>query len=301
MKIGIDLGGSHIAVGLVDHKGQVLYKKEHNFSQEEKLRIEENIVQIIVNLINEILQTNHLIIQQIELIGIGSPGAIVNGQITNTTNLNIKKLNITERLKKYFNTKIIVKNDGVCAALCEKEYGSLKQYDNCVFLCLGTGIGGACFINGALFKTGKDRTFKIGHTSIEKNGILCGCGNRGCFEKYASMKVLKSKIIERFNLEENTHGKVILGLMEEKKDDPEMKTIVQTYVADLATGISNVIRLFSPEAISIGGSFVHYKEILLPLLVKELQEREHARIQFPNILTATYENEAGIIGATIIE
>ena len=299
MKIGIDLGGSHISVGLINNIGEILYQKEYIFSQKEKFNMEENIIKIIHYLIKELLEKNHLITEQIELIGIGSPGEISKGQIKHAVNLNINKFDITKKLKKYFNTKIIVKNDGVCAAACEKEYGSLKEYDNCVFLCLGTGIGGACFMNGKILKRGKRIPFEIGHMSIDKHGILCSCGNKGCFEKYASMKVLKDNIIDNFNFGKDAHGKVILDLIEKEKNNPDIESILNNYIKDLVLGIVNIINLFEPDAISIGGSFVHYKEVLYPLLVKEVKNSKTLRNYLPEIKLATYGNEAGIIGATI--
>lgn len=300
MKIGIDLGGSHVSIGLINDIGEILYKKEYNFSQKEKLNMEKNIVKIIISLINEVLEKNHLILEQIELIGIGCPGEVVSGQIKNAVNLNIKdKFDIVKKLKKYLNTNIIVKNDGICAALCEKEYGSLKEYDNCVFLCLGTGIGGACFIDGKILKRGERIPFEIGHMSIEKDGILCKCGNNGCFEKYASMKVLKDNIIEKFGLEKDAHGKEILDLIKQEKNNPVIQNILNKYIKDLTSGIVNIINLFEPDVICIGGSFVHYEEVLYPLLVKEIKNSKPIRNHFPEIKLAKFGNEAGIIGATI--
>jgi len=300
MKIGIDIGGSHISVGVIDNKGRILCYDEHNFIEEEKIKLQESIIKNIINLIKNILNKSKIKIEQIDIIGIGSPGEIFKGKIKNAVNLNIHEFNIVEELKKYFNNKIIVKNDGVCAAVCEKEYGSLKKYDNCVFLCLGTGIGGACFLNGKLLKAGERIPFEIGHMIIKKDGKLCKCGNKGCFEEYASMRVLKNNIIKKFNLNRNVHGKNILELIKNEMDNPEIVNILNEYIKDLTIGIINIINLFEPEAISIGGSFAYYKEVLHPLLVKELQNSKTLRNYLPEIKIAQFGNEAGIIGSTCI-
>lgn len=301
MKIGIDLGGSHISVGLINDNGEILRREDYNFSQKEKLKMEDNIIKIITSLIKELLEKNHLIIEQIELIGIGCPGEVSLGKISNSVNLNIKnEFDIVKKLKKHFNTRIIVKNDGICAAVCEKTYGSLKEHDNCVFLCLGTGIGGACFMDGKILKRGMRIPFEIGHMSIKKDGVLCKCGNKGCFEKYASMKVLKDNIIEKFNLDKDAHGKVILDLINKERNNSYIENILNNYINDLVLGIVNIINLFEPDVISIGGSFVHYEEVLYPLLVKEIRNCKPLRHHIPEIKLARFGNEAGIIGATII-
>lgn len=101
-------------------------------------------------------------ISDIESINIASPGSNREGIIVKAENLGIKDFNIVGILKKYFNYEnIFLRNDAKCAALCEKKYGNLKEYDNCIFLCLGTGIGGAVFINGNLLKSKKYEGFEL--------------------------------------------------------------------------------------------------------------------------------------------
>ena len=94
-------------------------------------------------------------------------------------------------LNEYYGTKIVLKNDAKCASLAEKKFGALKDYKDSVFLCLGTGIGGATFYNGKLVEPKRAAGSEFGHMIIKKDGITCNCGNKGCFERYASIRAFK--------------------------------------------------------------------------------------------------------------
>lgn len=142
MKIGIDIGGSHIAIGLVDLDGKIILKKEKEIYLKDMINKNNKVIeQNIVLLINELLTSQKMDISNIEIIGIACPGTISNGIIAKAENLGIKNFNIINILKKYFDIPIYLKNDAKCAALAEKKYGSIKNYSDAVFLTVGTGVG----------------------------------------------------------------------------------------------------------------------------------------------------------------
>lgn len=302
MRIGIDLGGSHIGVGLVDEKGNILVKKEKDLLNKDKLDISKQILQTIVEYILLILQEQQLLIQDIVSIGIASPGTVENGVIKKADNLEIKDFAIIEELQSHFSVPMYLKNDAKCAAIAEKEYGSLKGYDNAVFLTIGTGIGGAVIWNKELLVPKQFPGFEIGHMIIDKNGEDCKCGKKGCFEVYASMTALKKQITTCLNIDKEITGIQLLQWIQKYQDRKEVQQILQEYSNNLSIGISNLVNIFEPQAISIGGSFVYYQEILLEKLTKRLQEN---RLLFnntvPKILLATMKNDAGIIGASRIK
>ena len=201
MNIGIDIGGSHIAVGLVQDI-IIIIKKEHNWTDQEKSNFWESVEKYSKNLIKEIIEENTK--DDIEKIGIGFPAAnITDGKVTKFG----KTIDLTKILSEYFNIPTFLKNDVKCSALCEKKYGSLKKYKNCLFMTLGTGIGGAYFYNGRLVKPSKFQGFEIGHMIIEKDGKQCNCGNKGCLEQYASMRIFRNKIEDLFNIKNVTSYK----------------------------------------------------------------------------------------------
>lgn len=298
MKIGIDLGGSHIAVGLVDIKGNIIEKKERNINLENRKNITKFIEETIAISINEILRENNMKQEDIEIIGIACPGTSKEGTVIKAENLGIYDFNIVDKLQRYFSAPIKLSNDAKCAGLCEKKYGTLKQYDDAVFMCLGTGIGGAVFINGKLLKPKRYAGMEIGHMVIKKDGIDCNCGRKGCFEVYASMKRLKDKIAERLGLSEGLSGEIIFEFA--KRNIDKIDDIILEYVENLAEGITNVVNIFEPEAICIGGSYTYQREILEDRLNKALEKSSPFNKEMPQILTAQFENDAGIIGATLL-
>lgn len=291
MNIGIDIGGSHIAVGLVN-QNMIIIKKEHNWTKEEKADLLLNIEKFTKKFISEILQENNAI----EKIGIGFPAAnIVNGIVTKFG----KTINLPAILEKEFNIPTFLKNDVKCSAICEKTIGSLKNYDNCLFMTIGTGIGGAYFYKNELVKPNKYQGFEIGHMIINVNGTECNCGRKGCLEQYASMRVFRSEIEELFKIKNVTSHKVF-EIIESKNKQEVVEKTIEKYLTNLAIGISNLINIFEPDAISIGGSFTYYAPIFMERLKEKVQQNFPNRT-IPYLLTAEYENDAGIIGASLIE
>lgn len=291
MNIGIDIGGSHLGVGLVD-RDRIICKKEKDFSAKEKLEIEEVLEKTITIYIQEILQEYGK--EAIEKVGIGSPGFIVNGAIVNPVNLRLDCLNIVQIVKRLLDVPVFMQNDGICAGLAEKLYGNLKPYKNGIFLGLGTGIGGAVFIDNKLM----NEKIEIGHIIVQKEGRPCKCGQKGCFETYCSMKALKTQIRNRLN-RPIISSREILQILQNEEYNLLLKDILNEYIEYLAIGISNLVNLFGADVVVIGGSFVYYQEILLDRLLQELGEKKlSARVQKkPEIKLASMDNEAGMIGA----
>ena len=169
MKIGIDIGGSHIGIALINENNEIIKKTEMDI--EKKETIESDILTIIDYYIGKFKENN-----KIELIGIASPGnpKIDELAIYNIVNLGIEKLELKNILEKY-KIPIKLKNDSKAAGLAEFKYGSLQNYNDAVFLCLGTGIGSAVFFNGKILQANKHIGFELGHIVIDKNGEQCNC------------------------------------------------------------------------------------------------------------------------------
>lgn len=298
MRIGIDLGGSHIAVGLVEGE-KIISKRERDFVKEDRENIEQAIENTVGKYIKEILEDNNLSIQEIEKIGIAAPGTCKNGVILKAENLGIYNFNIVESIKKIVGEiNISLDNDANCAAMCEKEFGSLKDCDDGIFICLGTGIGGAVFLGGKLLKAKRFVGFELGHVTLVKNGNKCACGKLGCFETYCSMRMLKEKIRQRVG-EAGISPDEIQSIL--KHEYETIADIVDEFIDNLSIGIANFIDIFEPEKIAIGGSFVYYKDILLPKLVDRLhQGKTTFNDDIPEFVVAEFGNDAGIIGATLI-
>lgn len=301
MRIGIDLGGSHIGVGLIEEDKIVGNVKDKILTRQDRVHIEESIVNEIVRLVNELLVENNLSLEDIELIGIASPGTISNGYIVKAGNLNLKNFNIVGILKEKLNVPIYIRNDGKCAALAEKKYGAMKNYDDCVFINIGTGIGGAVFMGGKLLEPKRFSGFELGHMVVNKGGRQCSCGKQGCLEAYASIKALRLKIAETLDIDNDISGQELREKIIPENREKVLQDI-RTYIEYLKTGICNYIDIFEPEVVCFGGSFSYWKETTLyKQLISEIMEPNATfNASKPDFCTALYNNDAGIIGATII-
>lgn len=301
MKIGIDLGGSHIGVGLIDNQGKLIEKKEIDIKKENKENIENFILENIVELINTILIYRNLMINDIELIGIAAPGLVQDGVIIKSKNLNLKNFNIVQSLNEYFSIPIMLNNDCKCAALAERKYGKLKGYSNCLFLSIGTGIGGAAFIDGNLLETSRTTGFGMGHTIIKMEGKACACGNNGCFETYGSIANLRNMVKNKLNLKEDINGKEVITFLNDTNLKDILEPTIEEYINYLNIGICNLINIFGPEAIVLGGSIAFYEEIFLDRLKNSIRKTGYLYNDefFPEIKMAVLKNDAGMIGATI--
>lgn len=299
MRIGIDVGGSHIGLGLVDKNGKLILKEEKDYNRRQQ-NMSNIVLETIIELINKIISENKIKKEEIESIGIAFPGTVSETAVIKAENLGIENLEIVKTLKKHFNVPIHLENDAKCAAIAEKEFGSLKEYEDSIFLIIGTGVGGAVYLNGKLLRPKRYSGFEVGHTVINKDGIKCNCGRRGCFEVYSSMRRLKEKIKEEFNLD-TIDGIKIREFMEENNKNKKLNEILDEYTQNLETGIANLINIFEPQAISIGGSFGHY-DILIKRLQDKINEKTelYNKEQIPKIVTADLKNDAGMIGAAMI-
>lgn len=294
MKIGIDLGGSHIAVGLVAEEGKILLKKQINitFKKSDKNDIYEEIRDNIISLINHVLKETQVPIFVVEEIGIGIPGIVENNTIIKCDKYGIKNWDIAKEIQEQYQIPARVQNDAMCAAKAEKEYGNLRKSKKSVFICLGTGIGGATILNNKVFSS------EYGHMIIEKEGNECNCGNNGCFETYASMKMFKNRVIEILQINKETTSEEILSILKEQKENKKLDQYIDEYIDNLLIGISNIINIVNPETICIGGSFVYYEDILYSRLMEKIKSIKY-QFEQPKIVLAKLENNAGIIGATL--
>ena len=293
MKIGIDLGGSHIAVGIVSDEGKILAKKEKDLvlnSIEDK---EQEIQDIMKSLISDVTKRLNTPIFLMEKIGIGIPGEVKENKIGKCTKFEIYDWDLAGELEDFYKIRVNLSNDGYLAALAEKRYGSLVEEENAVFLCLGTGIGSAIINQNEIIAS------EIGHMIIKQDGKICNCGRQGCFETYASMKVFKDNIIKILNLNENISSEELVNTLFLRKEEKEVKEYIDEYIECLEIGISNIINTIHPETICIGGGFVYFEKILFPLLLEKVALSTY-KFNKPKIIVSKLGNDAGIIGASLI-
>ena len=295
INVGIDLGGSHVAIGIVDKNGKILDQYEKDFTVEEKKDLINVATKYIIENINMLKKQ-----YSFSKFGIGVAGAISNGIILKSVNLGIVNYNIKQKLEEATKVKVIVKNDAKCAAIAEYKFGDCNKYQNVLFLTLGTGIGGSYIYQGNLMTGNSFEGFEFGHMIIKAGGVPCKCGKNGCFERYGSILVFKNKIIERLNLSYDISGPELREYMRISLD--KIDDLIEEYLNDVSIGISNLINIFEPDCVVIGGGFARYDYILLAPLKNKLlnsnllfNKRDVIKLQ-----TAKLGNDAGIIGASIL-
>lgn len=298
MKIGVDIGGSHMQIGLINENNEII---EEFY---EDLKNKENVSNFIIEYLDEKI-SEFKKEYKIEKIGISIPGNPKGTIVENINNLGISKIDF-KCIEEKHNIKVRVLNDGLAAAIAEKKLGKMKEVKDCVFLCMGTGIGSAVFLNDILLRPIRNSGFEIGHMIIDKNGEMCKCGKRGCFETYCSMKKFKDDVrrilLSLGENEQTLHGESLKLILNKNILNKDIQKIIQNYIDNMIIGLSNIIDIFEPQMICFGGSFAYYKEVLFDNLIEQMQKRKYVfnnQGELPKMVLAKFENKAGVIGSII--
>lgn len=298
MKIGIDIGGTHTAIGVINEKNEIIEQYEKDYTPEEKENIIATIENFIIETINNLKNKYN-----IEKIGIAVPGSTKNGIINKAVNLGIENYNIAKVINEKTDIEVEVRNDAKCA--CIAEYHNMmqnldnKNIKNVVFLAIGTGIGGGVIYDGKLLTGTKFDGFELGHIVIKENGIQCNCGRKGCFEKYGNILQYKNKVKERLNIPEHINAQPLRDIMNPNAD--KIEDLRQEYLNNLAIGISNLINIFEPDSVVLGGGFTHFAYMFMDDLKDKIL---HSNLLFNerediDLRTAKLENDAAMIGSIL--
>ena len=308
-KIGIDLGGTNIAAGIVDENGNIIIKKSVPTGA---TRPKEEIINDIADLCRSLVSDAGTSLSQIDAIGIAVPGGVdeKSGEILFTPNIPFSGINICSILsEKLDGKKVGVANDANAATLAEVFCGAAKGADNAVMITLGTGVGGGIVIDKKIYSGSNGLAAEIGHFVIQAGGEKCGCGRRGCFEAYASatalIRMTKAELEacalngEATLMSEATKISARTSFDAFKKGDTAATRVIEKYTDALANGITSLINIFQPDVFIIGGGVSGEKEFLINLLQPKVDAEDFARTakKRTHLCTAACGNDAGIIGA----
>jgi glucokinase len=308
MKIGIDLGGTTMTVGAVNDNNEIVVKLEAETSFQDGA---DRIIERMAHLTQKVIQEVHA--DSISHIGIGCPGMLdrENGVVIYSNNLQWKDVSIRKKFMGYFDVPVYLENDANCAALGEHKKGSGKDYNSMIMITLGTGIGGGIIIDNKLYRGKSGNSNILGHLVMTSDGELCTCGRKGCWEAYASVTAL----IKQANEMANEHKESELSNLREKngsltgrsifealhKGDISAKQVFDRYVKYVSEGIIDIVNIFEPQAIIIGGGISQQGEIILKP-IRELVEKNIycGKDVMPYITASCLGNDAGIIGASCL-
>ena len=307
--VGIDLGGTNIVAGVVDESYKIIAKAKLPTNRP---RPAEDIILDCAEAVRQAVKNAGLTMDDIEAVGLGSPGTIDSerGVVVYSNNLDFEDVPAGDILERELGKRVYAENDANAAAYGEFVSGSAKGVRNAVCITLGTGVGGGIIIDGKIYSGFNFAGAELGHTVIEVDGPECTCGRKGCFEVFSSATGLIRMTKEAMAADPSSK---MHGMVKDKVDarlafdamragDVSAKAVVDKYIKYLAVGIANVINIFQPEILCIGGGVCNEGDALL-LPLKELVSREiytRGGVKNTEIVIASLGNDAGIIGAAFL-
>ena len=306
MFIGIDLGGTNIAVGLVSEKGKLIASGSTPTMSE---RDYTEIVKDMAVLAEKLLKENNIDKSEVKAIGIGSPGTIDsdNGVVVYSNNIRFNMTPLRDEMQKYFNVPVAVENDANAAAYGE-YFASGDNASSFLAVTLGTGVGGGIILDKKIYRGFNGAGAEVGHTTLIKDGEQCTCGRKGCWETYASVTALIRQTKEAMAEDPDSlmheivkeYGSVSgrTSFDAAKRGDKTALKVVNKYVEYVAEGITNLVNIFQPEIIVVGGGISREGEYLIAPVRKLVEENDYNKLlRRTEIKVAPLFNEAGIIGA----
>lgn len=311
-RIGIDVGGTNVKIALVDGEGKIIYSNSvPTYAQMGYEYTVNNIKQAIRDLMKE----TNTDAKEIEGIGFDFPGQVdyKTGVVKLAPNIpGWVNVPIAQMIEEEFNIPTRIDNDVRCAALGELKFGAGKGCENFVCITVGTGIGSGLVINGQLVRGAANAAGEIGHIKLQMNGgPICGCGDTGCLEAFASgpsivamaQEYLKGGKSTKFREMAGADGEITPYIVAKAAGagDPVAKRIFEIVGTYIGMGLVSVINLLNPEKVIIGGGVAAAGDLLLDPIRKTIKER--AMVVAGNsveIVPAELGNSAGVIGASML-
>lgn len=282
--LALDIGGTAIKIGVINENGKIIDKSEVQTMAHEG---GEALINRVFNIINPY--------KNIDRIGISTAGQVdnVNGKIIfasdnipGWTGMEIKK-----RIEEKFNIPTVVENDVNAAAIGEAYYGAGLNSKSFLCVAYGTGIGGAIVEKGEIYRGAYGSAGEFGHIITHANGKKCTCGSSGCYESYASTTALVEKVKKELELNE-VDGRLIFSIINENE---KVKNIVDQWILEIIFGLVNLVHIFNPALIVLGGGIMEQEYI-----IKYIKDNIYKFIM-PNYRKVKFEgakigNNAGILG-----
>ena len=306
-RIGIDLGGTNIAVGVVNENYEIV---AHHSVPTGASRPAEEVIRDMGDAVEAVLVKAGVSIDQCESMGIGSPGTCDSeqGVVARAYNLGWFDVPVCAMLQERFGIPVRLSNDANCAALAETVAGAAIGCENMVLITLGTGVGGGIIIDGKIYAGMRSAGAELGHTLLVLDGEPCTCGRKGCWETYASATAL----IRQAKKAAAEHPESLLAQAEEitglavfqaaDKGDTVAQAVIDQYCVYVAAGFTDLVNSLAPEMILLGGGISRQGERILAPMREYVMNNCFGQKDgaIPVIKAAALGNEAGIIGAAAL-
>lgn len=310
--IGIDLGGTKIYAAVVDRKGKIIGSARKKTKGELGF---ETVAQRIVQCGQEALQQAQVGLDEILAIGVGSPGPLdmKQGSIIETPNLGWKDAPLKARLEAGLQKPVTVDNDGNVGILGEYAYGAGHGAQHMVGLFIGTGIGGGIIVDGQLLHGFNENAAELGHMILDPSGPKCGCGRNGCLEAFASRLAIEREIrvaqlhgviTTVFQDTENKNERIRSKRLAEayEKNDPAVVEAIKKSASFVGYGVANLLNIFNPEVVVIGGGVVEALGKAYIKIVKEVAENNvfPVALRQVRIVAAELKDDSAVLGAAVL-
>ena len=293
MILSIDIGGTAVKMGLVDHEGAIYARHEASVC------FDHYQTPILTTVIREAQAFLARESAQIEGIGVSATGQVddragavigTNGKIPHYEGAQIKR-----DMEAAFGVPVFALNDANAAALGECFAGRAKGVQNVLMVTLGTGVGGGIVLGGKIFGGTRGIAGELGHFTLYQDGPRCPCGKRGCFESYAATTALVRRAKEATG-EADMNGRIVFSRAAD--GDQAMLAVLSAWIDDIAAGISGLVHIFNPQMVLIGGGVSAQEALLIaPLRERVLRSVMPRFAECLQLEAATLGNDAGMIGA----
>ena len=308
--IGVDLGTLHTTIAITDLLGRIETRNEYPTDCKQS---KDKIIEKLKTAIHKIIKDSGIKRKKIVGIGIAAPGLVdKKGTMLITPNFGWRDTPLREILKKKFHIPVFVDNNVNAMALAESEFGEGQGVKNFVFINVGMGIGSGVVINGELFHGESNCTGEIGHTTVDYNGPKCSCGNKGCLEVMASGPAIakraikavkegeKSLISKVANYDFNQISAEVVSKAA-NQGDKLGRHIMEETGEYLGTGVANIINLFNPELVIVGGGVTQAGDLIFKPLKRIAQKRAFSvSAEVAKILPVSLGKDCTVIGAAAL-
>lgn len=311
--VGVDIGGTNLKAGLVDENGVLLATQKMKVAS---IADDDGLAWTVASLVQELAHTVNISVSDVASVGVGVPGTVEirSGSINYTCNLPLRNVPLRKLFHRYLSIPLYIENDANCAALAEFLVGAGRDSKRFVTITLGTGVGAGIVHNGKIYHGANGMAGEVGHMVIQRGGLPCPCGRHGCWEQYASATALKRmtaaalaahphSILAQVVAENEGRVSGQSAFIAARRGDPVGQQVCDEYVDYLACGVVNVVNIFQPDTLAIGGGVSNEAEEQLLLPVQQSVARESipcGRDRRTRIVKAELGNRAGIIGAALL-
>ena len=307
--IGIDIGGTKIAAGLLDRQGNFLARA---ISRSHAGCPPDQVIEAVVQTATSLLSSAGVRADQVAGVGVGCAGHINCDCGIVLTNSNLPDWDrnpLRDTLQDRLQLPVLLDNDANCAAWGEFRYGAGRGSRHMCYLTFSTGCGMGIIIDGHLYRGASGTAGEIGHTVVNPDGPLCSCGKRGCLMSYACGMALDQMARDCLSCGEDTLLRSLCGDCPEhvqaeqiaeaaRLGDPVALRLLHTAGTYFGIGLSTVVQILNPDTIVIGGGLTHIGPLLLDPCIKALNENIHpVLVDSARIVLSELWNDAGVIGA----